>query len=174
MRRHAFMLVLAGLWPGCRVFGAEAADQAQSGTALVNPLAVHSLERLSATRDRPLFAPSRRPTAPPPQVVDAPPLPPPPVPPPTLVVLGIVADGNGTQAIVRSGASDKILRARLGDDVEGWKVTQIDSRSLVLSHDERSVTFAMFTGADRKFGPTLAVQNKGQFADPSLSGRRGR
>jgi general secretion pathway protein N len=160
------MLVLAGLWP--RLAAAdEAPAEAQSGAALVNPLAAHSLEHLSATRDRPLFAPSRRPPPPPPPVVEAVPPPPPPLPPPTLVVLGIVADANGTLAMVRSAASDKILRARLGDDIEGWKVTQIEARSLVLAHDERSVTFAMFTGAkdgaDRKGGPPpskLAVQSK--------------
>ena len=171
MRPYGFMLVLAGLWPGPLVVAAEAPDQAQSGTALVNPLGVHSLERLSATRDRPLFAPNRRRLPPPPPAVEAPPPPPPPVRPPALVVLGIVADGDGVQAMIRSAASDKILRVRIDDDVEGWKVTQIESRSVVLSHDERSVTFAMFTGEDRKPGPTLAGQNRSQYADP---GRRGR
>jgi hypothetical protein len=126
------MLVLAGLWPGRVVVAAEAPDQAQSGT-VVNPLAGHSLERLSTTRARPLFAPGRRPPAPPPPIVAAPPPAPPPVPPPALVVLGIVDDGDVAQAMMRSTSSDKILRARLGDDVEGWKVTQIDSRSLVLA-----------------------------------------
>lgn len=173
MRLYVFMLVLTGLWPGRLVVAAEAPDQAQSGT-VVNPLAVHSLERLSTTRARPLFAPGRRPPPPPPPIVAAPPPAPPPVPPPALVVLGIVDDGDGAQAMVRSASSDKILRARLGDDVEGWKVTQIDSRSVVLSHDVRSVTFAMFTGADRKPASKLAVQNKDQIKDPFLSRKRDR
>src|SRR6201987_3803293 len=50
-----------------------------AGTALKNPLAVHSFSELNATRDRPLFSPTRRPP-PPPASADAegPPTPPPP------------------------------------------------------------------------------------------------
>jgi hypothetical protein len=91
------------------------------------------------------------------------PPPPPPIPPPILRVLGIVADASGALAIVRNAASDDILRVRLGDDIDGWKVIQFEPRSFVLSHDERSITFAMFTGAkpgaERKLSSKLAVRN---------------
>jgi hypothetical protein len=46
--------------------------------------------------------------------------------------------------VVRSGSPDKIIRVRLGEEIEGWQVAQIGSRRLVLSHDARSVSFALF------------------------------
>src|SRR5690348_477384 len=76
---------------------------------LANPLAATPLERLSDTRDRPLFAPNRR--KPPPVVAaalqHAPP--PPPPAPPKLSLYGIVQDGRGARAIVKPAADDKTL-----------------------------------------------------------------
>jgi hypothetical protein len=118
------------------------ADDAVEASALKNPLAAHLLDEFAETRDRPLFSPTREPPAPKlasvPQVAP----PPPPAPPPSLVLLGVVSDGNGPHAMVRGG--DKTIRAHLGEEIEGWKVTQIESRRLVLSHDDRSVSFALF------------------------------
>jgi hypothetical protein len=54
--------------------------------------------------------------------------------------------------VVRSGSSDKVIRARLGEEIEGWQVAQIESRRLVLSHDDRSVSFALF---DRQKKPPV-------------------
>src|SRR5262249_38316406 len=64
--------------------------QAQPAGAPVSPLAAQAFDRLSATRDRPLFSPTRRPPAPPPVVEAAPP---PPPPPPNIVLLAVVMDG---------------------------------------------------------------------------------
>ncbi|HVX92442.1 MAG TPA: hypothetical protein VG985_04395 [Xanthobacteraceae bacterium] len=69
-----------------------------------NPVAAQSLERLSATRERPLFSPTRRPPAPPPP----PPAisraaPPPPSPPPGIALFGIITDAQGPFAMVRVG-----------------------------------------------------------------------
>src|SRR5215467_856864 len=76
----------------------------QPTATIANPLEAQPLDRLSATRDRPLFSPTRRPTPPPP--------PPPPeqppvavVPqPPNLTLSGIVVDDEGARAIIRSSA----------------------------------------------------------------------
>jgi general secretion pathway protein N len=124
--------------------GADAAAPAQdsSGVAPSNPLAAQSLERLSATVDRPLFSPSRRP--PPRPVAQAPAPPAPPAPPPDLVLTGIVMDGESARAVVRLGAEKKILHAQIGDDIGGWKVSQIEGRKLVLSLDGRFATFTLF------------------------------
>jgi hypothetical protein len=35
---------------------------------------------------------------------------------------------------------------RIGDDIGGWKVTQIEERQLVLSLDDRSATYTLFSG----------------------------
>lgn len=121
---------------------------ASSDAALANPIASRPLESLSATRDRPLFAPSRRPPpAPAASVVRA--VEATPIPPPSVVLLGIVTEADEARAMVRTDASGKVVRARLGDEIGGWKVTQIEPRRLVLSIDDRSVSFSLFarTGA---------------------------
>ena len=123
--------------------GADAPASAQdsSNVTLSNPLAAQFLERLSATVDRPLFSPSRRPPGP---VAQAPEPPVPPAPPPHLVLSGIVMDGQSARAVVRVGAERKILHAQIGDDIGGWKVSQIEGRKLVLSLDGRVATFTLF------------------------------
>jgi hypothetical protein len=53
-------------------------------------------------------------------------------------------DGEGARAVVRAGADKKILRAQIGDDIGGWKVSQIEGRKVVLSLDGRFATFKLF------------------------------
>jgi len=125
--------------------------------ALPSPLAAQPLDRLSATRARPLFSPTRRPPAPPPPVVVAS-EPPPPPPPPDVALFGIVMDGDGAQAVVRAGPADKIVRVRVGDDIGGWKVAQIDGRRLILSLDDRIATFLMFAGNSANGAPRTGAE----------------
>src|SRR6476620_7050060 len=104
-----------------------------------------SYQRYSTT---PLFSPSRRPPAPPPApppIVQAAEPPAPPPPPPNLVLCGVVMDGEGARAVVRSGADKKLVRAQIGDEIDGWKVSQIEGRKVVLSLDGRFATFTLFS-----------------------------
>lgn len=133
---------------------AGAPPPTDSGAALANPLAASPLDRLSATRERPLFAPSRRPPPPPPPAPVVRQVEAPPAPPPTLALLGIVTDGEGARAMVRTQASDKVIRARLGDQIGGWRVTQIEARRLILSLDDRSVSYVLFERLGEKKAPT--------------------
>jgi hypothetical protein len=141
------ILALALTFPGVAVTGVRAQTQieANAPTApnaeIVNPLEVHPLNRFSATRERPLFAPNRRPPAPPPAPIIT--TPPPQVP--NLVLLGVVIDAGDASAIVKVGPASETLRVRIGDDISGWKVTQIEARQLVLSQDSRVATFTMFS-----------------------------
>jgi hypothetical protein len=112
-------------------------------TRPASPLAAYPLDRLSATRERPLFTASRRPPAPPPAPIIAAP---PPPPPPKLILFGIIMDADEAHAVVSFGTADKTRRVRIGDDIGGWKVTQIEERQLVLSLDDRSATFTLFSG----------------------------
>ena len=139
LRRRCTNVLLLGL-----VIAAATAGATEASATSKNPLAAQPLDLLSNTRDRPLFSPSRRPPPPPPAPVVERIEPPPPVPPPNVVLLGVVTDENGPRVVVRSGSPDKIIRARLGEEIEGWQVAQIESRRLVLSHDVRSVSFALF------------------------------
>jgi len=112
------------------------------GVTLSNPLVAQSIERLSATLDRPLFSPSRR-RAPTPPVARNPETPTPPPSPPNLVLSGVVMDGASARVVVLVGAEKRILRAEIGDEIGGWTVSQISGRSLVLSLDHRSATFTL-------------------------------
>jgi len=114
-----------------------------------NPVAAQSLEQLSTIIDRPLFSPSRRPPAPPPApapIVQAAEPPAPPPPPPNLILFGVVMDGESARAVVRAGADGKLVRAQIGDEIDGWKVSQIEGRKVVLSLDGRFATFTLFSG----------------------------
>jgi hypothetical protein len=121
------------------------------GEVAASPLAGQKLERLSATRERPLFSPTRRPPPAPPAIVQGPP--PPPPPPPDVALLGVVMDGEQARAVIRASPADKMTRVTIGDDVGGWKVAQIEGRKLVLSLDGRLATFMMFSGNSAKSAP---------------------
>ena len=130
-----------------------AGEGREGGAVLPSPLAAQPLDRLSATRERPLFSPTRRPPPRPPPVVVAPEPPPPPPPPPDVALFGIVMDGDEVHAVVRAGPAAKITRVRVGDDIGGWKVAQIDGRRLILSLDDRIATFLMFAGNSANGAP---------------------
>ena len=109
--------------------------------ALENPVAALSLDQLAATRERPLFAPDRRrPTA---ALIIRHAEPPPPNPP-RLSLSAVVVDKNAPTAVVRTDPGGKAARVRLGDEVGGWRVTQIERQRLVISLDGRSATVTMF------------------------------
>jgi hypothetical protein len=161
-------LFLALLWSTV-VMGAgrPALAQDQPAVAAANPVAEQALDKLSTTLDRPLFSPSRRPPAPPPPpIAQAPPPPPPPPPPPNLVLFGVVMDGEGARAVVRTGADRKLLRAQIGDDIEGWKVSQIEGRKVVLSLDGRFATFTMFSDDRAKSDAARAPAPGGEPNNP--------
>jgi hypothetical protein len=129
-------------------FAADGAPPAhvEDGVAPASPLAGEPLDRLSATRERPLFSSTRRSPPPPPVVVRSPEPPPPPPPPPNVALFGVVMDGDEVRAIVRTGPATNVMRVRVGDDIGGWKVAQIDGRRIVLVLDGRIATFTMFAG----------------------------
>jgi hypothetical protein len=112
-------------------------------TGPASPLAAYSLDHLSTTRQRPLFSPGRRPPAPAPAPIVAA-APPPPAP--NLILFGTIMDADDARAVVGVGTADKTRRVRIGDDIGGWKVTQIEERKLVLSLNDRSATFTLFSG----------------------------
>ena len=126
---------------------------------LAHPLEAQPLDRLSATRERPLFSPTRRPTPPPPPPEAAPVAV---VPqPPNVQLFGIVMDDEGARAIVRAG-TEKVDRVQIGDDIGGWKVSQIEGRRLVLSLDGRFATFTLFSSDNGQQTPRDAEQAANQ------------
>lgn len=155
--RHA--LTAAILW--IATISASATEPAQQSEAHpdvapppATPLAAQPLDRMSNTRDRPLFSPTRHPPAPPPVVVAAPP---PPPPPPDVALLAVIMDGEDARAIVLAGPAAKTLRVGIGDDIDGWKVGQIERLQLVLLLDGRTATFKMFTGDNKNAAPNASA-----------------
>ncbi|HEY2757484.1 MAG TPA: hypothetical protein VGJ01_17280 [Pseudolabrys sp.] len=144
MRKPSLAIAVLAALLGLTSAHAEAAKQADrpSSAALKNPLAVHSFSELSATRDRPLFSPTRRPPPPPPEAAEAEPAPP--APPPAVLFTGVIMDTKGALAIVRADASARPMYVHVGDVVAGWKVGQIERRKLTLALDGRSASFTLF------------------------------
>jgi hypothetical protein len=147
---------------------APATTRASDSKALANPLAALSLDKLSASVDRPLFSPSRRPPSPAPVRQDFQ-LPAVESPPPDLVLSGVVMDGEGARVVVLVGAEKRVLRAQMGDEIDGWKVVQIDGRKLVLSLNGRFVTFTLFNrDVDQRNLGDGTASKAGNASQPSL------
>jgi general secretion pathway protein N len=156
LRRFIAVMLWAAAWPSLAAEQPPAPRaKIDPAAAAVSPLAARPLDRFSVTRDRPLFSPTRQPPAPPPAAAAAAPAPPP--PPPNVVLLGVVVDGEDAHAVVRTGADTKIRRLRIGDEIGGWKVGQIEARKLVLLLNGRTATFAMFSGNGVKRWPNSAA-----------------
>ena len=160
----SYVICIASLamFDGAIVARAQAPAQAQASSSSAaaagtsaSPLAALPLDRFSVTRDRPLFSPNRRPPPPPPAVTVIPKLPP---APPSLTLLGVIMDVEETRAIVQ--IANEVRRLRMGEDVGGWKVTQIEPRKLVLSLDSsHSATFTIFGGQNNAL-PKEAVKRR--------------
>jgi general secretion pathway protein N len=152
-------LVVIGLAMGFAVgpglgdpIGAKAADDHPRG----NPLWSIPVRTLTATRDRPIFSPSRRP--PPPPIIAAPQLPPPPVSKPTeperplLTLVGTVTGEQEAFGIFLDQTANKIVRLRLGDDHHGWVLRQVRGREVILQRDGETAFLALPPGSK----PTVA------------------
>jgi len=115
----------------------EAGDAAGAdGAAVGNPLAIVDTERLTATVERPLFAPSRSrpPLEEPVQVAAAPP--PPPPPPPSFDLLGVVSDDGRAIALLRRITDGTSFRVEAGDMIGGWRVASVEAKAVRLERQD--------------------------------------
>jgi len=103
-----------------------------------NPLWAIPIARLTATREQPLFAPTRRPPA----VVQvaAPPPPPPPAPlkppepeTPQLTLLGTVAGPGGRIGLFIDSVSKAVVRLKYGENHNGWTLRDVRPRQVELA-----------------------------------------
>ena len=113
-----------------------------------NPLWAIPLSALPATRDRPLFSASRRPpvvavptVAPPTQQKEAlaAPLP----ERPLLSLVGTIVSRKGSVALLQGSNSESILRLRVGQENDGWRVQGIGLRSIVVEKGPQSVELGL-------------------------------
>jgi general secretion pathway protein N len=114
-----------------------------------NPLWAIPLRSLTATRERPLFTPSRRP--PPPAVAGPPPAEaPPPAPPPTgpdrplLTLVGAISGETEGIAIFLDETTRDIVRLRTGEShPSGWTLRSVKGREVALVKNEQTVILAL-------------------------------
>jgi general secretion pathway protein N len=121
------------------------ADAPASG----NPLWAIPLKQLSATRDRPIFAPSRRPPAP--AVANAPHIQPvlpravmlsePERPPLTLVGL-VVSEHEGIGVFVEQNTKN-VVRLRMGESHFGWILRHIEGREATLEKNRQTAVLTL-------------------------------
>ena len=118
----------------------QAPPVAQTGQAPSgNPLWGIQLKQLSATRDRPIFSPSRRPPAtdaPATAVVNSPVLVPKQPERPPLSLIGTIVNGDDGFAIFVDQTTKAALQIRMGADYRGWMLRQIEARSVTLQKGE--------------------------------------
>jgi general secretion pathway protein N len=113
-----------------------------------NPLWAIPLSALSATRNRPLFTPSRRPPAPivanTPAPVAAPPPPTPAAPErPNFVLIGTVAGENDSVAVFIDNSTRDAVRLRAGEGHSGWVLQSVDRRTATLQKGTQTETLEL-------------------------------
>lgn len=142
-----------------------------------NPLWAIPLSALSATRDRPLFTPSRRPPAPPavavaPRVEPVAPPPPPPAEPerPLLTLVGAIAGDNGGIAIFLDQTTNDVVRLKTGDRHSGWLLQTVKGREATFSNDREAVTLALPAPGEATAAPPVGIPRiPGMQMPPAVS-----
>lgn len=116
------------------------------GAAGGNPLWGIPLHTMSATRERPLFSPSRRPPSRP-IVAAAPPSPSPSKPPPPavppLTLVGTVLGGSEDVGVFVEQATKNVIRLRVGEGHDDWRLRSLQARAAILEQGRRRATLAL-------------------------------
>jgi hypothetical protein len=152
----------AGLADETRLAGPDPASPSEAVTSVrvvppapasqsppsANPLWAIPLKRLSVTRDRPIFSPSRRP--PPPVIASEPAAAPPPPPPrkkdvesPPLSLVGTIASDEESFGIFLDHATKEALRLKVGEVYQGWKLQEIHGRQVTMEKDQQTAVLTL-------------------------------
>jgi general secretion pathway protein N len=168
--RHRVLISLAF---GCVVcFGADGTKAAAPDDAGVgNPLWTIPLNALTATRERPLFTPSRRPAmqAAPAAIVNVPAPPPPAAEPEQLALrlLGTITGQESGIAICLNLATNDVVRVRTGESFDGWRLQTIRGREATFEKASRQAVLALPSPDDPR-APALPPQIAGAQPLPLL------
>jgi hypothetical protein len=131
----------------------DAAEGAPSG----NPLWAIPLRLLAATRDRPIFSPSRRP--PPPAVVGMTAVKLAPTPPaqkilvperPQFVLVGTIVGSTQSIGIFLDEATKDAFKLRTGDDRNGWVLREVRTKAAMLEKNEQTATLVLIPPTEEK------------------------
>jgi hypothetical protein len=143
-------------------------------TAGANPLWATPLKALSATRERPIFSPSRRPPAP---VVAAAPsaaTPQPiakPIEPerPQLFLVGTVVNDTEGIGIFLDQLTNRTISLTKGQSQKGWILRDVRRREVILQKDKQAIVLAMPV---RFAAPAAAPTTEVTEAEITRNGRR--
>jgi general secretion pathway protein N len=107
-----------------------------------NPLWAIPLSTLTATRERPIFLPTRRPPAP--VIANTPVEAPKPVAtspeqPPRLALIGAVSGDNESIAVFLDQATNGMIRLRIGQTHDGWVLSSVKGREATLQKDQKTL-----------------------------------
>lgn len=136
-------------------------------TSGANPLWATPLTALSATRERPIFSPSRRP--PTPVVAAAPSVASPqpiakPIEPerPQLLLVGTVVNETEGIGVFLDQPTNRTISLRKGQGGEGWILRDVHRREVILQKDKQTVLLGMLAGsAVPAVPPTMVVNQPG-------------
>jgi hypothetical protein len=140
-----------------------------------NPLWAIPLTKLSGTRDRPIFSPSRRP---PPPVIAAEPAPPPPPPrkkemqPPPLALVGTIASEEEGCGIFLDQSTKQAIRLRLGEEFQGWKLRMIRGREVTMEKDQQEATLTLPSPGGEANNQVLLTPVNADGSSPQAAMRR--
>jgi hypothetical protein len=125
-----------------------------------NPLWAMPLKQFSATRERPIFLPSRRPPAPPEAAVAAPRVVALPKEPerPQFSLVGTIAGDEDKFGIFVDQATKAVIRLRVGEDFQGWKLQSVQGREVSLEKNQLNVVLALPQPSPTQ--PAIAVRNE--------------
>ena len=115
-----------------------------AGMPAGRPVLPVPLSKLSMTRDRPIFSPSRRPppmAAPPVIAKRVEPHKPPEQPP--LILVGTVAGGDSAIAVFVEQSTENTVRLRVNESHQGWTLRSIEGREVTLLKDRESSVLAL-------------------------------
>jgi general secretion pathway protein N len=141
-----------------------------------NPLWAIPLTKLSGTRDRPIFSPSRRP--PPPVVAAEPapaPLPPPrkkELEPPPLSLVGTIASDEESFGIFLDPSTKQALRLKLGEDYQGWKLRAVQGREVTMEKDQQSAVLTLPAPSAQGNNQVLLTPVNADGSSPQAAMRR--
>jgi hypothetical protein len=120
-----------------------ARDPAMSPAELPGELTLARLppiDSFTAIVERPLFSPSRRPPLPiAAPVEEAEPAEPEPLPEatsaPAMRFVGTIGQGGAMTALIVREGHDVVDKLRVGDEVDGWRVSRVTASQLVIEHE---------------------------------------
>jgi hypothetical protein len=119
-----------------------------------NPLWGISLNALTATRERPIFSPSRRPPTPtPPALVVVAPALPAPVSGPEqipLTLVGTIVGGANSIAICFNPSTRDVVRLRIGENFQGWVLRAVHGREAAFEKATLQANLALPSPEDQQ------------------------